>query len=93
MKQIELTKETLAAWRGMTDRNEHIEVRIEIAKFFGLKSFLGFSFEDAWEEYLFVCETAQGEAYHASCILCESMLSEIHRQYGDVVYAQVSACL
>ena len=95
MKHIRLTQETLDHWAEMTNYNNHIEVRIEIAEFFNIcqkgKKYLDFA--SAWKQYKTVCEHAQREALTASCILCECMMDEIRAQYGDEIADKVERCL
>lgn len=79
----------------MTNANEHIEVRIEIAEFFNIhhdgEKWLDYA--SAWKQYKQVCEVAGREALTASCILCRAMLEEIGEQYGVGVALRVGECL
>jgi len=95
MKEIELTEKTLKHWAEMTDANNHMEVRIEIAEFFDIrhKGSKYRKFADAWKEYKMVCEHARREALTASVILCDLMIDEIAREYGVEVAAAVHHCL
>lgn len=95
MKHIRLTQETLDRWAEMTNRNDHIEVRIEIAEFFKIRhdDEKWLDYASAWKQYKEVCEASSREALTASCILCRAMISEIARKYGEDVAEKVSECL
>ena len=95
MKKIHLTQETLDKWAEMTNANEHIEVRIEIAEFFDIHhdgdKYLDYA--SAWKQYKALVKASGREALTASCILCRAMLAEIGEQYGVGVAMRVSDCL
>jgi hypothetical protein len=98
MKQIKVTEELLKKWADMTDNNEHIEVRIEIAKFFKIDKIN----DDAYPgwEVLSAFETEKKlHEYHkcgnlsAECIVTRVMFNMIAHKYGQEISDKVSKCL
>ena len=98
MKKIRLRQETLDKWNNMTDGNEHIEVRIEIAKRFHLDmitegAFAGMDFVSAFETEKYLRDITQRYNLTMECIVTRAMRSEIARIYGEEIAQKVLECL
>lgn len=98
MKQIKLDQATLNKWAEMTDENNHVEVRIEIAKYFHLDKiqdgfFRRMDFVDAFETEADLIGRTHHRNLPMSCITTRAMFSEIARQYGEDIAEKVWECL
>lgn len=89
----DLTTEILSNWWSMTDNNNHIEVRIEIAEFFGVKYQGRLSFADAFKEEKMIRDAANRVNLTAENILTAAMLDTIRETYGRAIADLVNACL
>lgn len=94
------SKKLLEKWHDMTDNNEHAEVRIEIAKYFGdtlnpTSYETPFGFEDAFKE-IKQARSFDKEGLQiliTSNLLTKLMLERIFMVYGYNVYNAVNDCL
>jgi len=96
MKKISISPDKLQEWAGMTDNNEHIDVRIEIAKYFGLeykRESLEHDFVGAYEHCKLIQERFQCATFPIYVIVDDAMIERIRREYGGKVAEQVCACL
>lgn len=96
MKQIELTDKTLKRWAQMTDENNHIEVRIEIAKYFALDwkhcgtegDFVG-----AYTNARTISDRYNIVDIATRVIVDYAMIARIRKEYGKRVAERVWNCL
>ena len=98
MKKIRLRQETLDKWNNMTDNNEYIEVRIEIAKRLHLDKitegdFAGMDFVSAFETAKFLREVTHRYNLTMECIVTRAMRQEIVRLYGEEIAEKIWECL
>ena len=98
MKKIHLKQETLDKWNNMTDGNEHIEVRIEMAKRFHLDkitegAFAGMDFVEAFKTAKYLRNITHRYNLTMECIVTRAMRSEIARMYGEEIAQKVWECL
>lgn len=98
MKKSYLKQEILDKWNNMTDGNEHIEVRIEIAKWFHLDKitdgvFAGMDFVEAFKTAKYLRDITKRYNLTMECIVTRAMRSEIARMYGEEIAQKVWECL
>ena len=97
-KEITIDLATLKRWTEMTDANEHIEVRIEIAKTLHLNNIRGGLFKGTDFVYAYQSEYLLHKWHHCGnlatqCITDTAMFYEIARQYGQEIADIISECL
>ena len=76
------SKATLKKWHGMTDENEHMDVRKEMAKYFGLKDF-----ERAFDELIKARDQKPYGTYclQAECLLTDAMFEKLDKSIVELI--------
>lgn len=97
-KLLGISEITYKRWSEMTEENQHLAVRIEIAKTFGLDvilsgPFAGMDFVDAFKTAKYLRELTGRENVSLECIATRAMFYEIEKRYGTEIMEKVRECL